>query len=70
MKEEILPKTLQVIMNFNPLYQFLDAARTIVLYGQAPTLTSLGIIGAFGVGTLLLGGLIFKKNQNKFIYYI
>lgn len=67
---EILPKTLQFIMNFNPLYQLLDAARTIVLYGQAPSLLSLGIIGGIGVGTLLIGGLIFKKNQNKFIYYI
>ena len=57
-------------MNFNPLYQFLNSARTIVLYGQMPSFSTLGIVGAIGIGTLVIGGLIFKKNQNKFIYYI
>lgn len=67
---EILPKDLQVIMGFNPLYRILDAARQIVLYGQSPSLLNLGIIGLIGLGSLIIGGLVFKKNQNKFIYYI
>lgn len=67
---EILPQKLQFLMQFNPLFQFLDAARNIVLYGNVPSLSSLGIISLVGVGTLAIGGLVFKKNQNKFIYYI
>lgn len=67
---EILPQKLQFLMQFNPLFQFLDSARKIVLYGNAPSISSLGIISLIGFGTLIIGGLVFKKNQNKFIYYI
>lgn len=67
---EILPLYLQKLFQFNPLYQFINGVRDIVLYGNAPTLGYLVLIGAIGLGTLLLGGLVFKKNQDKFIYYI
>ena len=67
---EILPKNLQSIMNFNPLYQFLNSAREIVLYGNTPSINNLAVLGFIAVGSLLIGGLFFKKNQNKFIYYI
>ena len=39
-------------MHFNPMYQFLTAARSIVLYGQRPSLTTLGILGLIGVGMM------------------
>ena len=67
---EILPEKLKFIMQFNPMYQFLTAARSIVLTGQRPSFTTLGIITLFGVGMLLFGSLIFKKRQDKFIYYV
>ena len=67
---EILPDALQKLFVFNPLYQFITAIRNIVLYGNCPSLSNLLIIGAIGVITLGIGSLIFKKNQDKFIYYI
>lgn len=67
---EILPSKLQYLMQFNPLYQFLTATRTVVVYEQMPSFTSLGICTLFGVGMLLIGSFIFKKKQDKFIYYI
>ena len=67
---EILPPTLQKLMQFNPMYQFLTAARSIVLYGQRPSFTTLGILAFIGGGMLLIGSLIFRKNQDKFIYYV
>ncbi len=67
---EILPKKLQFLMQFNPLYQFINATRTIVLYEQMPSLTSLGICTAFGIGMLIIGTIVFRKKQDKFIYYI
>ncbi len=67
---EILPVKLQMIFKFNPLYQFITAVRSIVLYGARPSFTTLGIIGLIAVGTLALGSYVFKKNQDKFIYYI
>lgn len=67
---EILPSFLQTLFKFNPLYQFITAVRDIVLYGNCPSLATLGIIGLIGIVTLGIGSLVFKKNQDKFIYYI
>ncbi len=67
---EILPESLQKIMQFNPLYQFFTATRSIVLSAQRPSFTTLIVLGAIGVGTFLIGGIIFRKKQDKFIYYV
>lgn len=67
---EILPPVLQSLFKFNPLYQFLTSVREIVLYGNCPSIGTLALLAVIGVGTLLIGAVIFKKNQDKFVYYI
>ena len=54
----------------NPLYVYITYFRTIVLYGQFPSLTlNLLAIGyalvAFGIGALM-----YKKFNHKFLYYV
>lgn len=66
----ILPESLQKLFVFNPLYQFINSVRQIVLFGNCPSPLTLLILALIGSGTLGLGILIFKKNQDKFIYYI
>lgn len=66
---EILPEGLVKIFQVNPLYQFITCARSIVLAGQRPSLTMLLTITLWGLGTFIVGSLIFKKKQDKFIYY-
>ena len=67
---EMLPPKLQYLWHFNPLYQYLTAAREIVLYGRSPSLFTLGLLGLLALFSLLIGGIVFKKNQDKFIYYV
>ena len=67
---EILPPVLQKIMHFNPLYQFLNSAREIVLFGNFPGFKTLAILGCVGVGMFIIGSLVFRKKQDKFIYYV
>ena len=67
---EILPPKLQFLMRFNPMYQFLNAARSIVVSGTSPSIQCLVLIGFIGVFMLLIGSTIFRKKQDKFIYYI
>ena len=67
---EIIPKNLQFVFEFNPIFQFLEATRTIVLYGQCPTALNLILCAAYALIALFVGCLVFKKNQDKFIYYI
>lgn len=67
---EILPPSFQTIFKFNPLYQFLTSVREIVLYGNCPSILTLLLLGVIGVASLLIGAIVFKKNQDKFVYYI
>ena len=65
----IIPENLQPIFKMNPLYIYINGVRTIILYNECPdglTLLSMFLVGA---GTLLFGSLVFKKKQDKFIYY-
>lgn len=57
------------ILKFNPLYWFVYFARRVMLYHMAPEPNVWLYCAIIGVVTLLLGIFIFKKNQNKFIYY-
>lgn len=67
---DIIPENLQPIFKLNPLYQFLTSVRYIVLDGIFPGWTILGTITLWALGIFILGSIIFKKNQDKYIYYI
>lgn len=61
---------LQVLFKCNPLYWFIKFARDIILYGVVPGLNVWIYCAIFALGVLLFGMFIFKKNQDKFIYYV
>jgi len=52
------------------LYQFLTSVREIVLYGNCPSIITLVLLAIIGLASLLIGSIVFKKNQDKFVYYI
>lgn len=62
--------TLQFIMKLNPMYQFINFARSIILYGNCPTVGQFAGCGVSAVVIFLIGCFLFKKNQDKFIYYV
>ena len=66
----ILDSWIQRILKLNPLYHYITFARTIILYNQIPSLKSFVICGVSAVVVLIIGVVIFKKNQDKFIYYM
>lgn len=66
----IIPSKYQIFMKFNPMYWFLDFARQIILYNQMPGFHNYVYCAIFAIGTLLIGIFLFKKNQDKFIYYV
>ena len=67
---EIIPDKLQFLFQFNPLYQFLTATRSIVLYGNCPSALNLILCVVYAIIALVVGTIVFKKKQDKFIYYI
>lgn len=66
----ILPEKLQSIFKLNPLYQYINSVRDIVLYGNCPSLKTMGILLVMAIISLSIGIIVFKKNQDKYIYYI
>lgn len=66
----ILPKIPMALMEFNPLYHFIDYLRTIVLYGNLPTFSDNIICLSFGVVSICIGLFIFYKKQDSFILYL
>ena len=67
---EILPGNLQTIFKFNPLYLYITGVRSIVLAGERPSLIQLGSMALYAIITLFIGLVVFKKKQDKFIYYV
>ena len=66
----IIPDSIKPIFRLNPLYIFINGARTIILNATNPSPLSLLVMFLIGSGTLLIGALVFRKNQDKFIYYV
>lgn len=66
----ILPTYLQSIFKLNPLYLYINSIREIVLFGNAPTLTNFITLFLTGFVTMVIGMFIFRKKQDKFVYYM
>lgn len=62
--------TLQFIMKFNPMYQYINFARTIILYHECPTIGQFAGCFVSAVIVFIFGCVLFKKKQDKFIYYV
>ena len=65
-----LPESLQSIFKLNPLYIYINASREIILNGTMPT--PLYLLACFGSASIMLiiGLFVFRKKQNKFVYYL
>ena len=68
--ETIIPARFMVIYKMNPMYHFIRFARTVVINGVSPEPKAYLICLIFAVGSLVIGGLIFRKAQDKFVLYI
>ena len=67
---QILPQNLQNVFKFNPLYIYITGVRSIVLSSARPSFIQLGLMLFIGLITLMIGLFVFKKKQDKFIYYV
>lgn len=66
----IIPQNLQLFFKFNPLYWFIKFCRDIILYGAVPELSVWLYCGLCAIIPLIIGIVVFKKTQDKFIYYV
>ena len=60
----------QKLFNINPLYLYIKYFRLVVIDSQIPSLRYHALMLAEAVVVLLIGMHMYKKNNNKFLYYI
>lgn len=67
---DILPEVARKLIILNPLFDYINFFRKIVLYGQWPTMQEHVICLGFALAAIIIGGLVFKNKQKDFILYI
>lgn len=65
--ETIIPDKFSFILKLNPMYHFIRFVRITILQGVSPEPVAYLYCIIFSLGTLLIGALIFKKTQDKFV---
>lgn len=61
---------MQIIMRANPMYSYVSFMRDIIVNGQLPSMMVFASCAIWAVVALVLGALVFKKLEHKFILYI
>ena len=64
------PQWAQQVFLLNPVYCNIKYVRVIVLEGHLPSLAFHGLLLLYGALALALGGLIYKTQNQKFLYYV
>lgn len=66
----ILDSWMIPILKLNPMYNYINFARMIIIYRQMPSIESWAACFISSVLVLVFGVFLFKKKQDKFIYYV
>ena len=68
--ETILSGNFKVVLQINPLYHFLKNARMCILEGLSPEPVIYFQCMGIALAMLIVGAVVFYKNQNKFVLYL
>ena len=66
----VISKSLQPFLKLNPMYHYINFVREITLYGRIPQPFTWATCIVSSVVVLIIGVVVFRKTQNKFIYYV
>ena len=65
----MLPENVKRIVSLNPLTKYVEMFRQTIMYGQVPTLSANLKCLVISFTALIIGMVVFKKNQEKFILH-
>ena len=66
----IIPAAWQPLFRLNPMFQFIDFLRTIVLGGTAPSAAQWGMCLLCAALPLALGLLVFRRREDEFVFHL
>jgi ABC-type polysaccharide/polyol phosphate export permease len=67
---DFVPARYHPLFRLNPMLYILNGFRLAIYYGQLPSLQSAGMSVGCGVGALWVGYYIFRRNQDRFVFYV
>jgi ABC-2 type transport system permease protein len=65
---DLLPENIQRLIQLNPMVHLVVLFRSLVLYGEIPSLENWLISAGFALGTFLIGWLVFTSKSDEFAY--
>jgi len=68
--ETIIPDNLRFVLRANPMYHFIKNTRICIMNGIAPEPMEFIRCLAIAAVALLIGAIIFRKNQDRFVLYL
>jgi ABC-type polysaccharide/polyol phosphate export permease len=68
--KEIIPQKYQFILTFNPVFHYIEGFRQSVYYGLPPEIDNLIICTLIAFVSIVVGIVVFEKNQDKFMLHI
>ena len=63
-------ETVRMIFHINPIFVYIKYFRMIVLNGELPSWWMHLLAAGYALIAFLIGALIYKKNNHKFLYYV
>lgn len=66
----ILPESIAWVLDVNPMYYFITFARICFMDGVSPEPIVYVRCALMALGTLLVGALVFRKSQDRFVLYL
>ena len=58
------------VVKANPMYNYLEMMRCAIVYGTDPSLTVVGLAALWAVVMLVIGCVVFRRHEHKFILFI
>ena len=67
---DIINKKYVSILNLNPIFPVIKVVRDCILNGQIVAVNSWILCSVYSIIAIIIGTIVFYKNQDKFIFYI
>lgn len=66
----IIPEGWRTLFRCNPMYQFIDCLRTITIGGAVPSMSQWAACLACALIPLGVGWMVFRRNEDKFVFHL
>ena len=62
---DMLPDNVRLMVTYNPVFGYINAAREVIMYGQNPATDEIIRMVVWSLGVFLIGCFVFEKNKNN-----